>query len=260
MCVEWKSIENVLTSKIASAGPHAFRDLAAATVLAQFADAPALIVHLHDHDGSDTGRDHLLAALVEIAKGRDRRAAFARDVLWLAMWPGLTALLRRAAAWGIEDEREIVGEITLSFAETVEHMKLDRCTRIAADLIRNTKRALGSWLRTRFAEQNHEQPLLGEGDRAFDRGTESLGDRTAMEAVETLREEDPDGAELIMACVVEGITTREAAERCGAEREAVKKRLHRALVRLRNAMSADAGESDVPDRLKNPHMSIAERD
>lgn len=256
MCIEWKSIESVLTAKIAAAGSEAFRDLASATALADYPDAPALILHLHGHDGSDTGRDQLLAALVQIAQGRSRKAAFARDILWLAMWPGLTALLRRASAWGIEDEREIVGEITLSFAETVESLDLGRCRRTAASLVRNTQRTLLDWLKTRLTERKLQQPLSNEGDRTILHEATGHSDRTALEAVEAFRAEDPDGADLILACVVEGITTREMAKRCGAEREAVKKRLHRALLRLRSVMSAEDAESAVPDRRQNPHMGM----
>ncbi|MDX2087873.1 MAG: sigma-70 family RNA polymerase sigma factor [Kofleriaceae bacterium] len=248
MCTQWRSIESALRSKVLAAGPGGFREIAEGTALTLYQDAESLLHHLHERGGSDEERDHLLAALVAMARGRDRRAALARDVLWLAMWPGLTALLKRAEAWGVEDDRELAGEIVLRFAETIEDVDLSRCSRVAATLILNTRRGLVEMVKGRANQRAVEEPLADES--AVPASPSQV--EAAAQAIAELRARDPEEAELVVACVIEGVTTREVAERSGVEREAVKKRLRRALDRMRTSMSATRESPGVPICPENP--------
>jgi hypothetical protein len=246
VCSQWKKIEAALNEKVGAAKREQFAALTGATPeLAPFASPQSLLAHLHARAGSDEERDRMLGALVLAARRRAATAGLARDVLWLALWPGLTALFRRTATWVSDGEDEAAAEIAEEFAIAIDRLEVAGCHRIAATLLWNTRRQVHATLRVRALWHALEAP--------FDEDAQAAPDRPStvevVDALEDLERELGEDAQLFVACLVEGLTTREAACRCGCGREAVKKRLQRIAARLRREVGAAAdARSDVPER------------
>lgn len=246
MCSRWKTIEEALGVSVRTAGPGQFSELVARyePALKRFADGRALLEHLHARDGSDEERDEILGALVSAAKRGGDPAGLARDLLWLALWPGLTALLRRTAAWASEGEDEAAAEIAEKFAVAIDRLELSGCRKVAATLLWNTRRQVYAVLKVRTLWHAIEAPLEEDVDPVAH--TPAAAD--VVDALSDLEREAGADADLLLLCLVEGLTTREAACRCGCGREAVKKRLQRITARLRHHDVAANAKSDVPDR------------
>ena len=260
MCNEWKAIEASIRATVKAAGASRFGDLSRNTEVSVFPDAEDLLQHLRDRDSAFEERDHLLAILVKSARGRDSTAALARGLLWLALWPGLTALLGKTKAWRIDDKGDLIAEITAHFTYAIEYLDLGHCKKIAATLLWNTRRGVVETLRQRSIDRATERPFSAEAEAEAESAAMPPPTADVMDVIADLRHETPEDAEVIIACVLEGQTTREFARLHNEEREAVKKRLQRALDRVREAMSAETDESDVPNRPQNPLIEIRGND
>lgn len=244
MCSRWKATECALQASVDAAGARRFQELAAraAPGLACFADARTLLAFLHASNGSDDERDRLLADLVTATQRRDGGSALARDILWLALWPGLTALHRRIPRWLVDTEDDVAAEVADKFTLAIDRLDLSGCSKVAATLIWNTQRQVYAGLRVSCFRRSLEQPFDEEAEYA---SVAPLGAEVVNALIDLEREAGRD-ADLVLSCVVEGLTTREMASRCGSAREAVKKRVQRILDRLR------ADDAVVPDRRSAP--------
>jgi DNA-directed RNA polymerase specialized sigma24 family protein len=251
----WEEIGRALRKYVDSAGERGLAALAAehAPGLRVFRDAAALIEHLHARDGSDDERDRLLGELVVAAKGQGNSAQLARALLWLAFWPALTALLRRSTLWSSDDADELAADLAEKFTVVVSKCDPGVVSKVAATLLWNTRRDFWSTLKTRAHLRAMECRL--DGDAEHYASVPSAAE--VVDALSDLESEIGADAELVLRCLVEGLTTREAARRCGVQREAIKKRLQRASARLRASALARRCETDVPDR--SPGLPMVSR-
>ena len=133
MCSRWEEIGRAL-EKCLERGGRGFEELAAgrAPRLRGFNDPRAVLDYLHGRSGSDPERDVLLGELVTAAKTRDRAGQLAQTLLWLAFWPGLTALLRRVLVSSIDEGNEVAAELAEKFAVVVGTCDPSAVTKVAA--------------------------------------------------------------------------------------------------------------------------------
>ncbi|MDX2023235.1 MAG: hypothetical protein SF187_23580 [Deltaproteobacteria bacterium] len=243
MCKRWKAMECAFERSVAGAAAQSWKSLVdAEPELLGYEDGKALLNHLHGQMGSDAERDRILSALVQASRVRSPSGHLARDLIWLALWPGLTALRRRLAGWGAEDEDELSAQIAMTFTEVLARLAPTTSTKVAATLLWNTRKYVSRLLHESVVARGTEvsvttEKIMSASDTAGCDWTEFISDLVAQAG--------PD-AELVLACVVEGLTVREAATRCQLPAEAIKKRMQRVMRRLRANVSANFAQSDVP--------------
>ena len=243
MCKQWNAMECALERSVAGAAAESWKRLAAeAPELTGFDDGKALVAHLHGQNGSDAERDRILSALVHASRARSPSGNLARDLIWLALWPGLTALRHRLCGWGVEDEDELGAQITSTFADVLNRLEPTASMKVAATLLWNTRKYVSRALQDGVAARGMEVRLHVDALMNVSGTTDT--DWTELIS-ELVMKAGPD-AELVLACVVEGLTMREAAARCQLPTDTVKKRLQRVLRRMRANVSANSARSNVP--------------
>lgn len=240
MSSQWVSIEREIRHSIersvALAGPGTHGALtAAAPGLARFGDASSLLECLRSHAGTEVERDAILADLVKLARAPGRVRAYARDLLWLALWPGLGGIWHGTRMPPGEEPAELVGVLVDKLAMVIARLDLAGVTRVAGTVIENTRRRFWKELHARRARSTEELDLGVPVDvlALCDGGQE------VVEALLDLKKLAGNDVDLVLTCLLGGVTTREAAGTLACSREAAKKRLTRALARIRG----DDGEA-----------------
>jgi hypothetical protein len=248
MSSQWEAIEGEikrnLWRNVERAGAAAFRDLVehAGAVLQSFSSGNEVIDHLRAQPRTDGEQDAIIASLVSGSRQPGSGGALARDLLWLTMWPGLGGVWHRSDVGAWEDAREAISVLMEQFAIVTNRLDLGRVNKVAATIVMNTQRRFWEEMGRRREVRDRELPWdelarkEGKDDPGF-----ALVD--ALADIETTA--GPDAA-LVISCVAGGVTTREAAASCGCRREAAKKRLLRALERLRADDPCRASRRHVP--------------
>ena len=246
MYSRWEEIGRALERCVEIAGERGFADLGAARApsLRGYQGAGALLEHLHARAGSDPERDRLLAELVVAAKTSDGPGRLATALLWLAFWPALTSLLGRTIARSSDDADELAADLAEKFTIVIARCDPKVVTKMAATLLWNTRRRFWESVRVRCQVQAMEVPFTEEAERHL----AVQPDAEIVDALNDLERELGDDAELVLGCMVEGFTTREAAAHRGVSREAIKKRLQRASARLHAGGMVRRWRRGVPDR------------
>jgi RNA polymerase sigma-70 factor (ECF subfamily) len=228
----WECLHEAFDRIVRRADNDAFMHAAARhAALADFADLRDLYAFLLERSGELDARDRVLAALVQLARERDDDVVSA--LLWLALWPGLcNVYLRRIRRRREADE--VISAIALAFTTTVHELDVARVQRVAATLVRNTERRVADLLRA------HREEIALDDELAAASSWCSVPDpfaevRFLHEWLATLLGGDAD---LLFAIVAFGDTHAEAAVRVGLSPSAARKRLQRAVARLR----ADAAQ------------------
>jgi len=219
-------------------------------VLAGFVDPESLTAHLSCRGGDLDKKDAVIGLLVRIIQDRGASAALASSLLWLGVWPSLAIILGRRANLFPDAPNELVSEVADCFTSVVENLDFQVVRRVAATLVRSTerevvRRRLRTWLEdSRFvalpneAELETLDPVEPEDPPPPSRFglADSLQDE---EAVAELRhqialitgEEDVD---LVIDAAIRGEDQHQVGERHGLSHEATRKRVQRALRRLRS--------------------------
>jgi RNA polymerase sigma-70 factor (ECF subfamily) len=250
VCSGWEEIVRALGRYVEVAGAQGWAKLGAreAPSLRGFDGAPALLAFLHGRRGSDPERDGILAELVVAARTNDEPGGLAKALLWLAFWPALSALLGRTASRSTIAADELASELAEKFSVVIARCNPTRVTKVAATILLNTCRRFRGSVRDREEVLAVEVPL---DETVHEVAIESqYAIASGADVIDALIDFDRqlgDDVDIVLGCVVEGLTTREAAQRRGIGREALKKRLQRATARLRASGQPTTGAGRVPD-------------
>ncbi len=253
MSSQWESIErdikDALEHAVERRGHGAYRELAAlAPGLGRFPDAQALLEFLRAQAGTEGERDVLLGELLRASRNPGKSAAQARDLLWLALWPGLSSLWHGTKVPPGDDPAELVAQLVHKLAVVIDCLDLGAVTKLAGTLMGNTRRRFWEELRAR-RETRKEEVSLGRKVEAI---ADSALKQDVIDVLLDIEKIAGRDAMMVLDCAVGGMTTREAARVFGCTREAAKKRVTRALARLRRDESDGLGETAVPDHLGGP--------
>lgn len=253
MRTSWEALHASLSRSIRTLkASEAFRQMASQhPALAGFAAPGALVAHLTGHPGELDAKDRLLATLVRLVQAGHHRAV-AGALLWLGLWPGLDAIYRRRLKHFSFCPEELVSELALAFTALVDGLHLDSVKRVAATLVRSTERAVMD------GKKRHWAGLVFDGfvkgmwlDKTPVHHWDALREGSVLgmsqgscldEELETLRARlgalVGGDAELLLLVPVLQHTQKEAATRLGLSHDAARKRLQRALKRIRLQLAA----------------------
>lgn len=218
--------------------------------LAGFDDAEKLVAHLVTWGGDGDEKDRVLAALVTMVQGREHHE-LASALLWLGMWPGLSAIFGRRVRHFKDEPDELLAEIARAFTELVERLDLASVHRVAATLVRSNgdgdpfdvsrfdARSLERW-----RERENGSALGLTPGLSFDEDVAVL--RAWLEPVVG------EDAELLIAVLVEGESRRDVGERLGLATDSGRKRVQRAVARLKAHLEKSLSRLPRADRVPHP--------
>jgi RNA polymerase sigma-70 factor (ECF subfamily) len=214
--------------------------------LQRFSDPSAVLDYLHSRNGDLDDKDSLLAILVESVQAD--RNDMAMTMLWLALWPALDNLYRRLLRHFRQAPDDLVSAISEQFTLAVHRADLSGIRRLAATLVRNVERDVRLGLRRRWEEQSlrvdlPDPDVLGNAVPGRLPKSSHLGlppgsgtDAETAMLREILAHMVGADADLVVAVVILGEGQREVASRFGIGHDAARKRLQRALRRIREAL------------------------
>jgi hypothetical protein len=255
MRASWEAFHASLSRSIRTLEAHrSFLEVKKAhAALAAFAEPGALVGFLNGRDGDLDEKDRLLALLVALVQRR-RHPNLATALLWLGLWPGLDAVYRRRLKHFGGQPEELLPELAGAFTALVRRLRLHSVQRVAATLIRSTDRDLME-RRKRVWAKAVRAPTYPTEPRTFEGAVPELEDSGPLKApcldstpcpiqgrffdadvavlhakLEPLLGED---AALLIAVLILEETQAQAGKRLGLSHEAARKRLQRALARVR---------------------------
>jgi DNA-directed RNA polymerase specialized sigma24 family protein len=255
----WESLHAALVCSVTTLpARNQFQDLRRSNPsLVRFEDAASLLAHLTNRDGDLDEKDRIYGALVRTVQGRGPRSRLAYALLWGGLWPGLDRVYRRRLRYFANEPEELCQELSLAFTRLVETRNLQRVRRIAGTLVRSTdrevmdkRRRLLDELARRADDHDVTVSAVAGAATAADRDAGllavSLVDELAKLRARFLPVVGTD-AELVLAVVVLEMDQREAAARLDLTYEVARKRLQRALGRLRTHLQATGDPSGMPE-------------
>ena len=249
--------------------------------LAGFDDAEALVDHLVKSRGDGDAKDRLLAALVTMVQRREHHEV-ASALLWLGLWPGLSGVYGRRVRHFKGEPDELVAELASAFTELVERVDLTTVHRVAATLVRSTERDVmyrrkRAWLPASHELRVDHEEVSTSTDADEDDGIASWFDKASLkrwaetehssalgltpglsfdEDVAVLRAWlEPvvgEDAELLIAVLVLDESRREVGERLGLATDSGRKRVQRAVARLKKHLAKSLSRFARPDRSSHP--------
>ncbi|RYZ41700.1 MAG: sigma-70 family RNA polymerase sigma factor [Myxococcaceae bacterium] len=210
--------------------------------LADFEQPEALVSFLTAREGESHVKDGLLAGLVVMVQ-TGAAASFFVALLWLSLWPGLDSVYRRCLRRTEQPPAEVASSVAVSFMALVARVNLSGVHRVAGTLVRGTERdVLKAWHRE-LVEQRQRARLESLADvdgrapsvpwltpfasraRSFNAEVEEL-----RAWLLPLTGEDTD---LVVSLVLREEDAVEVAASLGLSPETARKRVRRALARLR---------------------------
>lgn len=233
----WSSIHRSFTHSLNSLQANmAFQSARTRrSALAPFSEPGAVVAFLSDAGGDLDQKDNLLATLVTMAQ-EDAAGDLAMALLWLGLWRGLDGVFRRQQRRGVPPE-DLLSSLSAAFTIVVHRLDIDRVTRIAATLLRNTeRRILYERERQSVGEATVELTPTGELDDCSEDAQLLDPDIARLRNWLTAVVGQCDAA-LLLRVVVLGDSYREAAADLGLSYENARKRTQRALARTRLWMS-----------------------
>lgn len=225
-------------------------------ILARFADAQALVDYMAHVGGDLDEKDRILTDLAFVTRAGSS-ARLATALLLLGLWPGLDAAFsRRARLWN-DHSGELAAEMVVKFTDQVRRLDRQRVRRVAATLVRSTEREV---VRASIREQRRRRRIsnvpieIAEGRTVPPWAPEeipsaaqeaaslcpSIGGGSLEQEIAGLRAWIADfvgsDADLVIDAVVLNRSRRELGAQRGIDERAARKRLQRALVRLRRRL------------------------
>lgn len=246
-------------------------------VLAGFDDAEKVVDYLVSARGDRDEKDRLLATLVAMVQRRANHE-LASALLWLGLWPGLSGVYARRVRYFNGEPDELVAELAHAFTELVERLDLTAVHRVAATLVRSTERDVmyrrkRAWTAPAHVRDDGVDCDEADGD-AFDvscldmaaieqwaerQSGSPLGLSTGLsfdENVAVLRGWlEPvvgEDAELLIAVLVLGESRREVGERLGLATDSGRKRVQRAVARLKKHLAKSLSRFARANRFSHP--------
>jgi DNA-directed RNA polymerase specialized sigma24 family protein len=252
----WEEIHRDLIRHVASlSARQPFRDLAqviAAPILKAAPEDPiALVEYLRDRTIDADDRGCVLGRLVVAARKGERHAAIASSILWLALWPALDGIFRRLVGRGRPPE-EVASDIAAAFLERIDRIDLQRVGKLAATLVRSTERDVimrrqrdRRWSAIHLGGQTLDEESVAI--EPLDPRSWRLESDDVVALARWVEAHVGHDAEIVMRAVVDDECQRILAARVGLSHEALRKRLQRALRRLRAVLAANDNGIAVPN-------------
>jgi DNA-directed RNA polymerase specialized sigma24 family protein len=241
----WSSIHRSFTQSLNSLQANMAYQSARTrrSALAPFAEPGAVVAFLSDASGDLDQKDNLLATLVTMAQ-EDAAGDLAMALLWLGLWRGLDGVFRRQQRRGVPPE-DLLSSLSAAFTLVVHRLDIDRVTRVAATLLRNTeRRVLYERERQAVSDSTVELTSTGEFDACAEDAQLLEPDIARLRQWLTTVVGQGDAA-LLLRVIVLGDSYREAAAELGLSYENARKRTQRALARTRLWMSQSAPSDRV---------------
>jgi DNA-directed RNA polymerase specialized sigma24 family protein len=222
-------------------------------VLQTFEEPGALVEHLNGRSGDLDEKDAIYGALVRIVQARGRDAPLATSLVWLGLWPGLDAIYRRRVHLFPGHPEELVSDLGDCFTALVEELDFGCVQRVAANLVWSTEREVIVRRREKWNEDASRDGLPDESSLGATDPIEPEdppppsrfgleGDLPDEEEIAAIRERlipvlggDTD---LVIGAAIYGQNQRQLGERLGLSHEAARKRVQRALARLRKHLGS----------------------
>ena len=225
-------------------------------IIARFAGAQALVDYLAHVGGDLDEKDRILTDLA-FASRAGSSARLATALLLLGLWPGLDGAFRRRARIWSDHSSELAAEMVVRFTDQIRRLDRQRVRRVAATLVRSTEREV---LRASIREQRRRRRIsnmpieVAEGRTIPPWAPEeipsaarlaadlcpSIGGGSIEREIGGLRAWIADfvgsDADLVIDAVVINRSRRELGAERGIDERAARKRLQRALGRLRRCL------------------------
>nr|WP_253894530.1 sigma-70 family RNA polymerase sigma factor [Myxococcus xanthus] len=231
--------------------------------LTDFEQPEALVAFLTAREGDSHVKDAVLAGLVTLVQMR-AESGFFTALLWLGVWPGLDGVYRRCLRRLRVSPAEVVSATAASFLGLVTRVNLSSVQRVAATLVLGTERdVLKALSKERGAELHGVLAASGSGEPQLDLPTPSVSLVLSFESeVEELRAwlrplvgED---TELLVSVLLYEEGYVEVGTSLGLAPAAVRKRVQRALGRLRKMKKKMPGKFRCPKSLRESAFSSGE--
>ena len=240
-------------------------------IFTRFESAEELLAHLARELGDLDEKDQIYAALVRAVQRRGPSATVASALVWCGLWPGLDRICRRRLRYFERDPDELPQAISLAFTALMDRIELDRVRRVAATLVRSTDRVVMERRRRVLGKLTHVADDLAattveELASELEANDPTSGLSLAGEIADLRRQLLPVvgvDADLVLAVFVLDVDQREAAARLGLAYAVARKRLQRALLRIRAHLEPEADPTrslQSPDLLVNSSVPDPDED
>lgn len=187
-------------------------------------------------------KDGIYCALVnEAQRGPDPKLAV--TLLWLGLWPGLDHFVRRHPA-SVRARAELLSTVALMFTMAIRTLNVATTNRFAATLLCNVERDVGKASRQRWTLSAPPGFVRGDAVEPSVFGlSPGLGAEARSHALRCWLDQrlGADGA-LVFRTVVAGEAQAAVGAELGLTHEVTRKRIQRALLRLRRALEEKSSE------------------
>jgi RNA polymerase sigma-70 factor (ECF subfamily) len=262
---EWEALHQGLVQSIGTLEAERTFDTIRRTfeVPNRFESPEALVRQLASTGGDLDEKDRVLTALVLAARADDV-ARLATALLLLGLWPGLDAAFGRRVVFRRREPGEVAADLISCFTDQVRRMDPTRVRRVAATLVRNTERDVmrasvrESRLRARMTDVSIEEAEEMTADPSICAELRDTALTVASicpvsegapidEKVAALRAwlRALIGAEanLVVEAVLLNRSRQDLAAELRIDQRAARKRLSRALRRIRRILEAQISRS-----------------
>jgi hypothetical protein len=208
-----------------------------------FASVGALLRYLGEDLGADLdAKSAIFSDLVLCTQRSGGASSLAQTVLWLSLWPGLTAAVGRRAWLWRDAPADLISEVTNIFTRLVTRMDLSRVHRVIGTLVRSTERDVirASVIRQRDRCREtpanlpvavpgtvHEEPI----------SVQNQANLTALARLIAFARQGQIHDPVVQAIVL-GLGPRHVVATLGIKAPAARKRLQRAREKLRVTLAA----------------------
>ena len=265
----WKTLHEELAVSIRTAeAQRAYRLLRRNwESLSDFEQPEALVSYLTAREGDFRVKDGVLAGLVTLVQMR-AESRFFMALLWLGVWPGLDGVYHRCLRRFRASPAEVVSEIAASFMGLVTRVNLSGVQRVAATIVRGTERdVLKAWRKALGAQ------LQGERDGALRKADGDVDqvvlpapcvplalsfDSEVAELRAWLRPLAGEDTDLVVSVLLYEEGYVDVGASLGLAPAAVRKRVQRALSRLRKMKKKMPGKFRCPKSLRESAFSNGE--
>jgi RNA polymerase sigma-70 factor (ECF subfamily) len=200
--------------------------------LTRFVRPEHLLNYFADRRGDLDEKDRLYATLVRAVQ-RNQSRTLAASLVWLGLWPALSAIYWRLYRIAPAEPDAAVSDIAVVLTSQMARLDFMRVRRIAATLVWNTERDVRGARMRAIRESQLVVPLSDDVEPRVEEPARQLPQLTR----ETLRALPQQDRDLLFRVALRGDTQLEAARVLGISHDAARKRYQRAVARIRHLVT-----------------------